>query len=314
MHNILWLSCGGTIACRPNKNNLSPVASEEQMRDMLKKISLPENAKITPRCIMNIDSTDVGITELRTLSAAVYSGVNEGFSGIVITHGTDTMAYTAASLFFALENTPPVIITGAQLPFYEKASDGPANLSNALKAACDRRFSGVYLLFGDKIINGDRAVKIHTTDYNAFTSAAGYAAIIQNGEFTDVTNVAVQEPDSRGNCTLHQIAGNIALIKLTPLTRSYEIFDITAGNIKGLVIEGYGCCGIPGRMLDTIKRITDRGVKVVFVSQCLYGATNGERYEVGVNAAKSGVIYGFALTAEAALAKLSVTAAQNPNT
>ncbi|MDE7295537.1 MAG: asparaginase [Oscillospiraceae bacterium] len=310
MHNILWLSCGGTIACPPDKNNLSPVASEEQMRDMLKKIPLPENANITPRCIMNIDSTDVGITELRTLSTAVYSGVNEGFSGLVITHGTDTMAYTAASLFFALENTPPVIITGAQLPFYEKDSDGPANLSNALKAACDRRFSGVYLLFGDKIINGDRAVKVHTTDYNAFTSAAGYAAIIQNGSFTDV---AVNEPNVPGNCILHQISENAVLIKLTPFTRPCEISALTADNIKGLVIEGYGCCGVPGRLLSEIKKVSDKGVKVVFVSQCLYGPTNGERYEVGVKAAKCGVIYGFALTAEAALAKLSVTAAQNPN-
>ncbi len=283
------------------------------MYDMLKLIPLPDNANITTRCIMNIDSSDMGVKELRTLASAVHSSVNEGFSGIVITNGTDTMAYTAATLFFALENTPPVIITGAQLPFYEKTSDGPANLSNALKAACDSRFSGVYLLFGDKIISGDRAVKIHTTDNNAFTSAAGYAAIIRNGEFTGITNVAVKEPDSPGECTLHQIAGNTALIKLTPFTDSYALYSVSTNNIKGLVIEGYGCCGIPGRLLDTIKRISDRGVKVVFVSQCLYGQTNGERYKVGVNAAKSGVIYGFALTAEAALAKLSVTAAQNPN-
>ncbi len=306
MPQILWLSCGGTIACPPDKSNLSPRASEEQMHDMLKKIPLPENTNITPRCVMNIDSSDMGVKQLRTLTAAVHSSVNEGFSGIVITHGTDTMAYTAAALFFALENLPPVIITGAQLPFYEKASDGPANLSNALKAACDRRFSGVYLLFGDKIISGDRAVKVHTTDNNAFISAAGYAAIIQSGEFTEVT---VKGPDICGNCTLHRIAKNTALIKLTPFTDSYTLYSLSKNNIKGLVIEGYGCCGIPGRLLDAIKKISDKGVKVVFVSQCLYGQTNGERYEVGVNAAKSGVIYGFAPTAEAALAKLSVTAA-----
>lgn len=301
MHKILWLSCGGTIACPPGEGCLSPEASEEQMKDMLGKISLPKGAEITPRCIMNIDSTDTDITALRTLSAAVYNGMTEGFSGVVITHGTDTMAYTAAVLFYALENTPPIVITGAQLPFYAENSDGAANLSNAVKAACDGRFSGVHLLFGDKIIPGDRAVKIHTSEFDAFTSAAGYAALIKNGDITDITPSA---PPS-GKCVLREISGNVSLIKLTPFTDPREIDRAVSRGTKGLVLEGFGCCGVPDRLLPAIKRASDKGVRTVFVSQCLYGSADGERYRVGVNAAESGVIFGFALTAEGAVARLA---------
>ncbi|MCM1578820.1 MAG: asparaginase [Ruminococcus sp.] len=309
MPRILWLSCGGTISCPNNKNSLSPKASEEQMVDMLEKISLSPDVDVTMRCVMNTDSSDMDITGLRRLAQAVYSGVKEEFSGIIVTHGTDTMAYTAAVLFHALGNTPPIIITGSQLPFYEKDSDGGENLSNAFKAACDRRFSGVYLLFGDKVIAGDRAVKSHITHKNAFTSRAGYGAVIRDGGFRDISPYRRTADVDPGECILREISDNVRLIKLTPFTSPDEIAQAASslsGDSGGLILEGFGCGGIPGRLLGEIKKAADRDVRVVFVSQCLYGGTDGGRYEVGVKAAESGVIYGFALTVEGAIGKLIV--------
>lgn len=303
MNNILWLACGGTISCRQTEKGLSPAADVGQLRKMLDCINIPPDTEITARVLMNTDSSDMDVSRLNTLARAVYEGCLQGHTGIVITHGTDTMAYTAAVLSCTPENLPlPVIITGSQRPFFESGSDGAANLSHALKAACDRRFTGVQLLFGDKIIPGDRAVKLDTRADNAFTSADGYSSIIKGDEFTDVRPAEL----NAGECCLHEISGNVRLIKLSPFTTGDEILAAVNSGVKGIALEGFGSCGIPGRLLPAVREAADRGVTVAFVSQCLYGGTDGGLYEVGVNAGEAGVVFGYGHTASGVLARLAV--------
>ncbi|MCI7766582.1 MAG: asparaginase [Oscillospiraceae bacterium] len=300
MKKIKWLSTGGTISCIPTENGLSPAAAEPQMRDML--LHIPETgAEIIPECIMNIDSSDISCNDIGKIGIAVHRAINEGYDGIVITHGTDTMAYTSAMLRKMLVNAPvPVMITGAQRPFYSDNSDGKANLYNSITAAAEGRLSGVYLLFGDKLIRGDMAHKEHTKNDNAFISSGEYAGIVTgNGiEYKAISQA------SGSYCFNDDFDENVMLIKLTPSTDG-RIFGFAADSgIRGIVIEGYGMGGIPKRLLEPVERAIKLGIKIMLISQCLHEGVDMSIYEVGVNAAKLGVIAGGDMTAEAAVSEM----------
>ena len=300
MKKIKWLATGGTISCIQTENGLHPAAAESQMRDMLNYI--PETGtEIVPECIMNIDSSDISVNDMKLIGTAADKAIKEGYDGIVITHGTDTMAYTSAVLRKMLSGTPiPVIITGSQRPFYSADSDGKANLINAIKAAADSSLKDVFLLFGDKLIRGDRAHKDYTENDNAFVSSCGYSGIIQNGRL--IVN-ELPGADTEYHFSL-DINENVMLIKLTPLTDG-SIFTYAAeSGVKGIVIEGYGAGGIPHRLLDSIDKVISKGIKIMLISQCLYDGVDMSIYEVGTDAAKLGIISGGNMSAEAAVAEM----------
>lgn len=300
MKKIKWLATGGTISCIQTENGLHPAAAESQMRDMLNYI--PETGtEIFPECIMNIDSSDISVNDMKLIGTAADKAIKEGYDGIVMTHGTDTMAYTSAVLRKMLSGTPiPVIITGSQRPFYSENSDGKSNLMNALKAAADSLLRDVFLLFGDKLIRGDRAHKDYTENDNAFVSSCGYSGIIQNGRLI-VNEFPNDDTEYHFNIDFNE---NVMLIKLTPLTDG-SIFTFAAeSGVKGIVIEGYGAGGIPHRLLDSIGKVISKGIKIMLISQCLYDGVDMNIYEVGTDAAKLGIISGGNMSAEAAVAEM----------
>lgn len=300
MKKIKWLATGGTISCIQTENGLHPAAAESQMRDMLNYI--PETGtEIVPECIMNIDSSDISVNDMKLIGIAADKAIKEGYDGIVISHGTDTMAYTSAVLRKMLSGTPiPVIITGSQRPFYSENSDGKSNLMNALKAAADSLLRDVFLLFGDKLIRGDRAHKDYTENDNAFVSSCGYSGIIQNGRLI-VNEFPNDDTEYHFNIDFNE---NVMLIKLTPLTDG-SIFTFAAeSGVKGIVIEGYGAGGIPHRLLDSIGKVISKGIKIMLISQCLYDGVDMNIYEVGADAAKLGIISGGNMSAEAAVAEM----------
>ncbi|WP_432650512.1 asparaginase [Huintestinicola sp.] len=300
MKKIKWFATGGTISCVPTENGLSPAAAEEQMRDMLTNI--PETgAKIFPECIINIDSSDISCEDIRKIGLSAYKAIQDGFDGIIITHGTDTMAYTSAMLRKMLVSPPvPVIITGAQRPFYSDNSDGKANLFNSLNAALNSSLNDVYLLFGDKLIRGDLAHKEYTHSDNAFISSREYAGIIKDGALllNDI-------PHNSGEYSFNDdFDENVMLIKLTPGT-DISIFSYAVDRgVRGIVIEGYGTGGIPHRLLDGIAYAAGKGIKIMLISQCLHEGVDMSIYEVGVSAARLGVMSGGEMTAEAAVAEM----------
>lgn len=300
MKKIKWLATGGTISCIQTENGLHPAAAESQMRDMLNHI--PETGtEIFPECIMNIDSSDISVKDMKLIGTAADEAIKEGYDGIIITHGTDTMAYTSAVLRKMLSGTPiPVIITGSQRPFYSANSDGKINLLNAIKAAADSSLRDVFLLFGDKLIRGDRAHKDYTENDNAFVSSCGYSGIIQNGRLI-VNEFPDADTEYHFNLDFNE---KIMLIKLTPLTDG-SIFTFAAeSGVKGIVIEGYGAGGIPHRLLDSIGKVISKGIKIMLISQCLYDGVDMNIYEVGTDAAKLGIISGGNMSAEAAVAEM----------
>ena len=124
-----------------------------------------EHYDVTVRDILHLDSSNIQPEEWQTIARHVFDNRTE-YDGIVITHGTDTMAYTASVLSFMLRGIAiPVLLTGAQLPMAHPLSDGMENLRTALAMAASGT-AGVFLAFDRKVILGCRAVKTRTTDFD----------------------------------------------------------------------------------------------------------------------------------------------------
>ena len=227
------------------------------------------------------------------------------YDGIVVSHGTDTMAYTASAVTFMLQNIPiPVVFTGSQLPLADPFSDGPDNLRTAFSMAASGK-AGVFVAFDRKIMLGCRAVKVRASDFAAFESVnARYAAVVTHRGL--VVNEKVL-PTCQGKPQLQDaISKNVFLLKLTP-GLAPEIFDALLGlGYKGIVIEAFGLGGfnVLNRGLSGIQRAVEAGVSVVVTTQCLYDSSDLQVYQVGNRLLDMGVIQGKDMTSEAAMTKL----------
>ena len=171
---ILLLTTGGTIASQHTEGGLAPTITGEGLRAFVG--SMLDAFDVTVRDILHLDSSNMQPEEWEFIAKNVYEN-RRAFDGIVITHGTDTMSYTAAALSFMLQGIPiPVVLTGAQLPITHPLSDATDNLRTAFAMAA-AGYGGVYLAFDRRVILGTRAVKTHTMDFGAFDSVnAPFAA------------------------------------------------------------------------------------------------------------------------------------------
>ena len=138
---ILWIQTGGTFSCAGTKSGLAPQSSEEQAEKILALMpQVCEKYDIVPMTLMNIDSSDMTISDQKRIADTIDDNIGK-YDGIVITHGTDTMAYTAAALSVMTENPPvPVVLTGSQRPFFDSGSDAPTNFE-AVRCAVSALFS-----------------------------------------------------------------------------------------------------------------------------------------------------------------------------
>lgn len=304
MKNILWLSTGGTIACKLGENGLSPDNSQLQMKKMLAEIpQINKFCKVECREIMNIDSTEILPRDWRKLADLIdrYIKKSDSIDGIVITHGTDTMAYTGAMLSNMLINVPvPVIITGSQLPFFEENSDGKINLSDSFLAACNEKLKAVCLVFAGKIMLGKDAYKINSVDKSAFVSIEK-----DIGKISNETVYIYNEQLPQGTYKYApDFSEEVMLIKITPNISSKILDFVKAIGVQGIVIEGYGLGGIPTAFLSALELLCKSGVRCVLVSQCVFGGTNLGVYSVGTRASLAGIEDWGNVTSEFALTRL----------
>lgn len=297
---ILLLGTGGTIACLPGENGLAPSFHVEQL---LKYIHT-DVSDIVCRDLFQLDSSNIQPEEWRTIASALNESIRDGYEAIVITHGTDTLAYTASMLSFILQGVEiPIVLTGAQYPIAYPDSDGKENLTNAIIAARSLP-GGVYICFGDRVILGSRSVKVRSTSLNAFESI-NYPNIgtIAQGRYIPLHT----PPAAKGLNFSDEIDPNVALIKLVPGT-SPALFDMLPGcGIHGLVVEGFGLGGVHNMRRNhalAIERLLKQGMPVVLTTQCLYEFSTPDVYEVSRTLAQAGIISAGDMTTEAAVTKL----------
>ena len=300
MKRILLLTTGGTISSRLMGEGLEPDPELQVLPDSLKN-----TYDVTVKSILNLDSSNIQPEEWQLVARSVYEA-KDSYDGIVISHGTDTMAYTSSILTFMLLGIKiPVVLTGAQLPIDHPLTDGIDNLRTAFSMAASGR-AGVFLAFDRKVILGCRAVKTHTTDFSAFDSVNHPLVARVSGSGLVIDDAAI--PSYEGECVLRdELSKRVFLLKLTP-GLDPEIFDMLISlEYKGLVIEAFGAGGlhfIRRNLVEKLEKARRAGISVIVNSQCLYERSDFSLYQTGQRVLKTGAIESRDMTTEAAVTKL----------
>jgi len=299
--HILLLTTGGTIASMPGFEGLEPRRSQVMERELDRLRSFYD---ITVKDVLCLDSSNIRPEEWQQIARAIFE-LRSGYDGIVVSHGTDTMAYTASAVTFMLPNIDrTVVFTGSQLPLADILSDGPDNLRTAFAMAASGH-PGIFLAFDRKVMRGCRAVKVRASGFSAFESVnARYVGTVSNqGLVIDPKTLPRTQGPTR---LLPEVSSAVFLLKLTP-GLSPDIFDaLVAMGYKGIVLEAFGLGGINilNRGLSGIQKAVESGVSVVVTTQCLYDSSDLRVYQVGNKLLELGVIQGRDMTSEAAMTKL----------
>ena len=301
MKNILLIATGGTIAARETEHGLRPALTAEDMRAAIGTTG----STIEVVDLLSLDSTNITPSHWQMIARKV-ADCRTNYDGFIITHGTDTMAYTAAALYYMLEHIDrPVVLTGSQRPLGRDGSDAEGNLRLAYEAACSG-FAGVCLAFGGRLIHGNAAKKMYSLADDAFRSI-GHAEI-------DLAAPSAPTVPFRLHDALDE---RVAVLRLYPGMKPITIDAHIAAGYRGIILEGYGLGSVPGddaeeSFLPTLDRARTRACTIVLTTQCIEGGADITRYEVGVRAAELGALSGGTLPIEALYPLLMQRLAETP--
>ncbi len=284
MPTILLLTTGGTIACRDTGRGLAPALSAD---DLLAAIpAVTQACTVTTRALFSLDSTDMTPREWLAV-ASVIRDEYDAFDGFVITHGTDTLAYAAATLSCLLQHSEkPIVLTGSQLPMGVPGSDAVDNLTDAFTWALSPGARGVRIVFAGRVIRGLRARKRHTTDPDAFESVnCPDSALLRDGQVirygvpVDIGTVT-DNPLTPPHAFYGELDTRIALAHLTPGMDPHILYHMATG-LHALIIEGVGIGGIPESLTPVLTQVARSGVYLILTSQVPYGASDFTVYRAG---------------------------------
>ena len=302
MKKILLIATGGTIASRETEHGLRPALSADDLRAAMGV----KDAAVETLDLLSLDSTNIAPPHWEQIARCV-ADCRQTYDGIIISHGTDTMAYTAAALYYMLEHIDrPVVLTGAQRPLGTAGSDAEANLRLAARAALSGH-AGVMIAFGERIIHGNAAKKIHSLADDAFRSIGR----------TEIDLDAAPIPPSAPFCLHETLERRVAVLRLYPGMSPDAVTACIKAGCRGIIIEGYGLGSVPTgdaeeSFLPALQLAREAGCTIVLTTQCIEGGADIRRYEVGVRAAELGVLSGGSLPIEALYALLLQRLAESP--
>lgn len=300
---------GGTIGMRRRRPGYVPEPGylQQQMSTMpeLRHESMPSYTihEYDPL----LDSSNMTPVEWVKIARDVEANYDR-YDGFIVLHGTDTMAYTASALPFLLGNLrKPVIITGSQIPLCEIRNDARENLITSLMLAANYAIPEVCLYFGGKLLRGCRATKVSADGFAAFDSP-NFPPLGTVGIDIEVNWDLVRTQKGVRKLTVKELKRPVvSALRLFPGISPELIRNVLRPPLQGLVLEAYGVGNGPDQdreFLAALKEASDRGVVIVDCTQCLEGTVDLHEYAAGSALARAGVISGFDMTAEAALAKL----------
>jgi L-asparaginase len=300
---------GGTIGMISTPDGYAPapgyLAAQIAAMPELKSALMPE-VEIHEYDTL-LDSSNMTPDDWHTIARDI-AAHDEQFDGFIVLHGTDTMAYTASALPFMLRGLrKPVIVTGSQIPLCQIRNDARANLITAMMLAANYPIPEVCLYFGQQLLRGCRAVKVSANGFEAFASP-NLPPLGEVGVDIRINWDLVLPPSAESNLHVQELQPvNVGALRLWPGISTQIVRNLLQPPLKGLVLEAYGVGNGPTNnpdFLAALQEATDRGVVIVDCTQCLKGSVNLEGYATGSALARAGVISGFDMTAEAALAKL----------
>ncbi len=307
------LSTGGTIASRVDYRT-GAVRSALSASDLYGVVpELSDIARVETEIVFSIYSENLTQQHWSQLSRTVAHHIEQGVDGIVIAHGTDTMAYTAAALSFALQNLPvPVILVGAQRSSDRPSSDAATNLIGAVLAATRAPFAEIGLAMhetlSDKLIvvnRGTRVRKCHTSRRDTFKPVnATPLAHVRYDEITMLTDEYKPRDFAKKLVLQPAFSDRVALVKFHPGLDPAVIDWHVERGAKGILLEGSGLGHVSKYCFGAIDNAVKRGVLVALASQCIWGRVNMNVYDTGRDLLNLGVVPLEDMFPETALVKL----------
>jgi L-asparaginase len=304
MARLLLIHTGGTLMMRGG--DPSPLAPDVYTQDLLAELPvLRKIADIETRIFCNLDSSDMQPHHWVSLAELVHGALG-AYDGVVVVHGTDTMAYTASALAFLLPGLDrPVVFTGAQKPLGDVRTDARTNLVDA----CHLAVVGppeVGIAFDSRLLRGCRATKLDAWGMSAFGSPgclplAELGLGVQFGPHV----LAKREPRSFDP----RIEPRVLAVRTFPGLDPRLLSGALDAGVRGLLLEAFGAGNIPcqeNSLVGVLDKARAMDVPVVIASQCPRGSVDLGRYEGGAAAQRAGAIAAADMTTEAALAKLMV--------
>jgi len=301
---------GGVFMCRSPEEILSTSPEIGNIID-LKNTHRP----------FTIASEDITYREWQKMAKLIAKELNSGCRGVIVTHGTDTLHYSAAAMSFMLKNlSKPVAFVGAQRSPDRGSFDGSMNL------ICASHFTG-YSDIGEVCLvmhgtsndnyclvsRGTRVRKLHTSRRDAFqpVNEKPIAKIWENGKI-EKTGIDYTKFENKKIVVDDKWEPKVALIKIFPNSDPSVIDWYLDKKYKGIIIEGLGLGHVPtstlrkeDSWLPYIKKAIEKGVNIVMTSQTIFGRVNPYVYRNLRLVSEAGVIYGEDMLAEVALVKLS---------
>ncbi len=303
MKNILMIGTGGTIASEMTPDGLTPELTPAQLLRYVPAIR--DLCRVDCINLFSLDSTNITPAHWIQTANAVREHY-EDYDGFVISHGTDTMAYTAAALSYLVQGADkPVMLTGAQKPINYDSTDSKLNLTDAFVCAASGQLAGVNIVFSGRVILGTHARKTCSKSFAAFSSI-NYPDV---GILLDHKLVRYIAPDAyyapRFFDTLDEKVG---LVKMVP-GLDPGVLDYMLQRNDALILECFGVGGLPAYEDEELLRLVDRhtaaGKFIVVTTQVQNEGSDLSVYSVGHGLKQNPlVLEGYDMTSESLYAKM----------
>ncbi|QQM67183.1 asparaginase [Actinomyces weissii] len=231
----------------------------------------------------------------------------------VVLHGTDTLAYTAAALSYALTDLPqPVVLTGSQLPLGVVGSDAAANALGALQAATSGRAQGVSLFFGQRLLVGNRSTKTSSWSFTGFTSPAAPPLAVAGAPWQWAAPSG-QAPAPGGSRPRPYRRHDVVVVDLVPGITARRLAALLDPAPEAVVLRAYGVGNVPAAepgLAQVVAQSVQSGTAVVVASQCPQAQVLLGHYEAGDAVARAGAVGSGDMTLEALYTKLQFLLSQ----
>jgi glutamyl-tRNA(Gln) amidotransferase subunit D len=307
---VLLLGTGGTIASRIDYRTgaVHPAVTSAELHSLVPELS--EIADVKPEILFRVFSENLTPAHWSKLALRISRGVKEGYDGVVVTHGTDTLGYTAAALSFALIGVPiPVILVGAQRSPDRPSSDAPLNLLASVSVAAGAQFAGVYVAMhmgesDDKVALylGTRVRKNHTSRRDAFISVGTPVSAVWGRDGAEYVSEGLP-PRGGAFKPRARFDPNVVLLKFYPSMPSSLVRAAARRGTRGLVIEGTGLGHVNRENVSELGRFVARGGLACMTSQCINGRVDLNVYDTGRDLLHAGVLPLEDMLSETALVK-----------
>ncbi|ADB57299.1 Glu-tRNA(Gln) amidotransferase subunit GatD [Archaeoglobus profundus] len=308
--NVMIISTGGTIASKVDYRTgavTSQFTAEEIVGDVPELLDV---CNVDAMLLYNILSENMKPKHWIELAREVYKAIKKGYEGVIVTHGTDTMHYSASALAFMLSTPIPIVFTGAQRSSDRPSSDASMNVFCSAVTAVSDLGEVVVVMHGTTsddyclIHRGVKVRKCHTSRRDAFRTI-NYTPLgkvhYPSGEIE-----WIGERFKRGERELElrdKLEEKCVLIKFFPGLSPDILEYYYERGYRGFVLEGTGLGHVSTDWVDTIKRIAEDSL-IVMTSQCLWGRVCCRVYDTGRYLLRAGVIEGEDMLPEVALVKV----------